>query len=812
MWENTTMTKKTDWVWRCLAVALITACVTLVTGSFQTVMAAAPLPEDDPALAAWAAKRVQERPPMPRSETRSARQGAVESNPALATRTLMTANAAALPMSKTMALAQPLATDVDNMVYAINFTASDGSTQEFAAHFRPDDARPLYLRASGYKPVAGAGFEQARAALIERVLGDSTEGLRVTALASLFTAADHSLRAGRDTVKSPWPRCWVFFVDDNPLGEWEHPCRYVFVAEDLSAFAVQYGRSLLEAFAPNGDRVLFKLAVPHPVIDARPPPVPTALASEPASQALLALDYSGSGQNCYAVIISGGANSYNNWGRYWNNCSQIYSTLLQKYHIPENHITILMSDGTNPANDRNIGDDVTPVYVNTDPDIDQDGDDDIDFSCTHANVLSVLTNLQATLTANDQLFIYITDHGYQESGHDAGANLWNWEELRDDELEDWTDNMACPVLITMGTCHAGGFIDDFAASVNNRALAVSCDWDEGTDVGTTYPNYTQWLYYYTSGVRGFFPAAGPIPYQDGGACDADADDDGRVDFHEAWTYATDHGPAADHPQYEENLAGFGDTVYMNHLHIELDDNSPVSYSQIPKDFSFDVKTYDWAAVGVAPSTDHDIQADDNRQQSSPYRASSSGGTARDFVAYNGHTLAANATHYARVYYGLASSYSIEAEWEAQDCGLGSVYTNTMAASSVLDVFEANLAAGTSYDITADVKSGSPNLGIYVYSPSVTSGSRSGANWSRNAGGVGVDETLTFRAAADGYHGIVIVNETNTSGNYTFTIAESPPLAAPTGVAATDGTYTNKIQVTWNSVASATHYQSLSQYG
>ena len=366
--------------------------------------------------------------------------------------------------------------------------------------------------------------------------------------------------------------------------------------------------------------------------------------------------------------------------------------------------------------------------------------------------------------------------------------------------------MACPVLITMGTCHAGGFIDDFAASVNNRALAVSCDWDEGTDVGTTYPNYTQWLYYYTSGVRGFFPAAGPIPYQDGSACDADADDDGRVDFHEAWTYATDHGPAADHPQYEENLAGFGDTVYMNHLHIELDDNSPVSYSQIPKDFSFDVKTYDWAAVGVAPSADHDIQADDNRQQSSPYRASSSGGTARDFVAYNGHTLAANAIHYARVYYGLASSYSIEAEWEAQDCGLGSVYTNTMAASSVLDVFEANLAAGTSYDITADVKSGSPNLGIYVYSPSVTSGSRSGANWSRNAGGVGVDETLTFRAAADGYHGIVIVNETNTSGNYTFTIAESPPLAAPTGVAATDGTYTNKIQVTWNSVASATHYQ------
>ena len=796
---------KTDWGWRRLIVVFITVCVMFVGGLFQTVLAAAPPSGDDPALAAWASQRVQERPGVPRSETRSKRQGAVESQPALATHTLMTANAVALPVSKTMALAQPLAADVDNMVYAIDFTASDGSRQQFAAHYRPDDARPLYLCASGYTPVAGAGFEQARAAFIERVLGGYTEGLRVTALESLFTAADHHLRAGRNTIQPPWPRCWVFFVDESPLEEWEHPCRYVFVAEDLSAFAVQYGRSLLEAFAANGDRVLFKIAVPHPLIKALPSPLPAALVSEQASQKLLALDYSGSGQNCYAVIISGGANSYNNWGRYWNNCSQIYSTLLQKYHLPEDHITILMSDGTNPANDRNIGDDVTPVYVNTDPDLDQDGDDDINFSCTHANVLSVLNNLQATLTANDQLFIYITDHGYQESGHDAGANLWNWEELRDDELEDLTDNMACHVLITMGTCYAGGFIDDFAASVNNRALAVSCNWDETTSVGSTYPNYTQWLYYFTSGVRGFFPAAGPTPYQDGSACDADADNDGQVDFHEAWTYATAHKPASNDPQYEENLAGFGDTVYMNHLHIELNNNSPVSYSQIPKDFSFQVAANDWAAVGVASGSDHDIKADDNRQLTSPYRSSSYVGTTRDFVVANGHRLGA-ATHYAQVYYGAASAYNVEAEWLPVSAVLGGTHNYTASANEVFDLIEANLVAGTSYDVTLHITSGTPDLGVYVYSASADNGSRNSANWSRNTGGAGVDETLTFRATASGYHGIVMVNETGGSGNYTITIAESPPLAAPTGVAATDGTYTNRIRVTWNSVASATHYK------
>ena len=781
--------------------------VATIISMFACSSQAAPPLAPDPNLENWAAKRVADRPGLPPPETRSPLQGSMSPDPGAATLTLMNAHAAGARANVIVREApRALALDADNQVYATVFMAPDGSTQEFAAHFRPDDARPLYLRASGYPPVVGVDFAQARAALIERVLGGSTEGMRVTALTNLFTDANQRLHAARNKVNSPWPRCWVFFVDDHPLYEWEHPCRYVFVAEDLSAFAVQYGRSLLETFSTSGERVLFSLMVSHPVIDAPPALAPggSPTSGTDSVAKFTSLDYSGSGQNCYAVIISGGANAFNNWKRYWNNCSLIYSTLRQKYHLPKDHITVLMSDGTNPANDRNIGTDTSPSYVNTDPDLDQDGDDDINFSCTHANVLSVLNNLRTTLTANDQLFIYITDHGYQESGHDAGANLWNWEELRDDELEDLTHDMACSVLITMGTCHAGGFIDDIAASVNNRALAVSCDWDENTSVGSTYPNFTQWLYYFSSGVRGFFPAAGPVAYQDGAACDADANNDGRVSFHEGWSYATANKPAGNQPQYEANLDTFGDTVYLNHLHIELANNSPLSYSQIPKDFSFQMQSSGWAAVGVASASNHDIKADENRQLTSPYRSSILGGSVRDFVVANGHRLGA-ATHYAQVTFLPASAYNVEAEWLPVDAVLGGAHPYTALANEVFDLIEANLTAGTSYDVTLHITSGTPDLGIYAFSAAANNGSRSSANWARNAGGAGVDETLTFRPTTSGYQGIVMVNENGGSGAYTVTIAESPPLPAPTGVAATDGSYTDRVRVTWSSVSGATHY-------
>ena len=752
----------------------------------------------DANLDSWAVQRVADRPGLPPLETRSPRSGTLSGDLASTTLALMKTQVASAPVVVNATEApRARAVDTDNQVYATVFTAADGSRQEFAAHFRPADTRPLYLRASGYAPVPGASFEQARAALIERVLGGSTEGLSISGRTNLAPTATLALRNWHGPVTSPWPSCWLFFVDDHPTAGWEHPCRYVFLAPDLSSFAVQYERSILELFdltQPDQPRVCFSLIVPHPVSDA-PQALKTPSAITPKS---LPLNLEGSAKNCYAVILSGGANAFNNWPRYWEDSANIYSTLKHKYGFTADHIVALISDGTDPANDRNIGTKEDPVYANSPTDLDGDGIADTAGPCTFARVQTTFNNLAGVLTANDQLFVFITDHGYQESGWDTGVNLWGGT-LRDDQLADMTAGLPCPVLFALETCYSGGFVDDITATAN-RVIGTACAYN---DTSEGWAHYDPWVYYLTAAVRGYYPVDYPgKPWTDGATCDADSNGDHRVSFNEAWTQAWNHRAASDVPQLGENPAGLGNSLYMNQLQVELNNNSPLNYSQIPKDFSFQVLASGWAAVGVASASDHDIKADESRLLTTPYRISS--GTTRNFVVVNGHRVG-NATHYAQVYFGAASAYNVEAEWLPSAAVLGNAINYTASANEVFDLVEANLVAGTSYDITLHVTSGAPDLGIYVYSAGADNGSRSSANWSRNAGGAGANETLTFRPTVSGFHGIVIVNDTGGSGTYTFTISESPPLAAPANVAATDGAYTDRVCVTWNSVASATHY-------
>jgi len=124
----------------------------------------------------------------------------------------------------------------------------------------------------------------------------------------------------------------------------------------------------------------------------------------------------GSAENDYAVIINGGGRKEINWIRYWNHCSFLYSSLVNTYGYSEDHIYVLVSDGTNSADDRKqiINDKI--VYDSSPLDLDGDGDNDIQYSATKANITQVFNTLQNILTPDDNLFIYTTDHGGQESG------------------------------------------------------------------------------------------------------------------------------------------------------------------------------------------------------------------------------------------------------------------------------------------------------------------------------------------------------------------------------------------------------------
>ncbi len=82
-----------------------------------------------------------------------------------------------------------------------------------------------------------------------------------------------------------------------------------------------------------------------------------------------------SANHTQAIILSGGYNMANNYQRYWNDCSFIYHTLTKRYCIPKENISVLMSDGTDPAPDMRITN--TYRYKSQPLDLDGDGLDDI---------------------------------------------------------------------------------------------------------------------------------------------------------------------------------------------------------------------------------------------------------------------------------------------------------------------------------------------------------------------------------------------------------------------------------------------------
>lgn len=770
-------------------------------GRGESRAADAPPQEGDAALATWAAGCRETRPGLPPDGTRSPVVRGMAADPAATTLALLGEHVPAPPPDTLRLAPQRLTPEAEDSVVAVRYLASDGSTQEFASHLRPDDDRPLYWHGSGYTPAPASTFADAQAALVARVLGGSTQGLRVLGYPGVVDAGTVALRrADRTPVPTPWPRAWVFFVDDEPTAGWEHPCRVVFWAEDLSGFAVQYVRQplgLVGLANPGTPDLFLDVLVPHPVVDA----VRTADA-EPSPQPL-AINFEGSAQNCYAVIISGGIEARQNYIRYWEDSANIYSTLTRKYGLPDDHIIALVSDGTAPANDRNGADYDHPSYSNSPTDLDGDGDVDTDGPATFAEVQAAFDALAGVLTSNDQLFVFITDHGSQQAGWDAWACLWGWTWLRDDQLRDMTADLPCPVFFAMETCYSGGFVDDIASD-SNRAIGAACAFD---DTSEGWWHFDPWVYYLTAAFRGHYPDNHTSPWVDGTACDEDANADGRISFREAYDHAWDNRPASDVPQLGENPAGLANSLFLQHFHVELSHNVPRAFTAIPKDFSFGVLDYDWAAVGISPASDHDIRIDDNRAIGSPLKSSTLGGTARDFVVFNGSAYPGVGTLYAQAYYGATGDYTVEAEWDNADLALGASGGYTASSGEVFDLCETTLAAGSSYEVVVDVASGAPDLSVHVFRPSQWVAARSEASRSANAAGAGGDETIAaFVAPESGSYAILVVNENAGSGTFSVQPRAATPLAAPTGLLAGDGANSERVALSWNSVAGATHYR------
>ncbi|MCM1071339.1 MAG: C13 family peptidase [[Clostridium] fimetarium] len=322
---------------------------------------------------------------------------------------------------------------------------------------------------------------------------------------------------------------WQFFVDAEPTKGWEHECYLVSVYNLTDPPALAALR-----MPPNVDMTPVLVSNRYGAsANDKPNLASSELSNEVREVA----------RRTYAMIISGGANKNSNYERYWNDCSFVYQMLVKTYGVPKENISVLISDGTDPSADMLT---VSGTYKSSPLDLDGDGVADTEYAATKDNVKQVLTSLSNKLNADDQLFIYVIDHG---GTHDyAGKSyiwLWNMETLEDYELGEWIKpfvNKSVTVNSVFGQCYSGGFLDDMAQDgcvVTAASASAEPSW------ACPDKPYDEFVYHWTSAVNKK-DAYGNI-------VKADLDANDFSSMHEAFYYAqTNDRITKETPQFWAN--------------------------------------------------------------------------------------------------------------------------------------------------------------------------------------------------------------------------------------------------------------------
>lgn len=436
---------------------------------------------------------------------------------------------------------------------------------------------------------------------------------------------------------------WTIFVDAEPMKGWEHNCylcrfpkQFLPLTRPLPVSQTSYklppDGTLTPLVVKNryGERATEKPRVNKANVSAREQDV---------------------ADRTYAVILSGGANKNANHERYWNDCSFVFQTLVNKYGIPHEHISVIMSDGTDPADDMHA---IGGGYKSSPLDLDFDGVPDIRYAATKANVQQVLSGLSGSLKADDHLFFYVIDHGgSNDFDSQSYINLWGNETLQDYELADYLSPMindSVTVNVVLGQCFSGGFIGELTEV--GCVVAAASTGSEYSWACLDKP-YDEFVYHWTSAINQATP--------DGTAVNSDADGNGQVSMAEAFAYAEMNDTASETPQYISTPVTVGQGLSFDHL-VK----------------SFDVYIRDNSAdTGVEPNLTTDIiwdspdvwirnKPDGKEEHENPYYTTEHFSAVIYVRVHNNGKVRYNGGNWLHVYWALASTGIRSATWKGRE--------------------------------------------------------------------------------------------------------------------------------------------------
>lgn len=124
---------------------------------------------------------------------------------------------------------------------------------------------------------------------------------------------------------------WMIFVDAEPMKGWKHTAYLLSFSKTTTVVHNEdiMVSKILTQLPPNGNFMPLLVKNRYGLKSSLKPFVKKSeQANNPDESA----------RRTYAVIISGGISQLSNYERYWNDCSFIYQTLVNKYGIPKSHI------------------------------------------------------------------------------------------------------------------------------------------------------------------------------------------------------------------------------------------------------------------------------------------------------------------------------------------------------------------------------------------------------------------------------------------------------------------------------------------
>jgi hypothetical protein len=284
----------------------------------------------------------------------------------------------------------------------------------------------------------------------------------------------------------PFPgggRWWLVLIDDTPDAFWQHPCRRLFVRDDLGA-ATETVDMMMPPTVWGGGGLGVEAPFALKDVAANPKPEKTVAPPPPNTP--------GPEKDClWAVFISGGWNPHSNAGRYVNNMAECYSRL-RRCGFKRGQISVYYAGGA-AAED-------SLTWPGVKGDLDGDGSSEITDGAFKNSIQNGIASICRRMNrGRDILFIYITDHGHPaRSVFDpqwGGAMLWDGgggradgtlspdEVLTPTDLLGWLKDCACRTYILADGCFSGLFVDPVKTSGDQTVAVYSASRRDQESIG-----------------------------------------------------------------------------------------------------------------------------------------------------------------------------------------------------------------------------------------------------------------------------------------------------------------------------------------